>query len=195
MRKKIFRSEIAVAMAVLLVSLLVAGSFLYGYFNKTQSVRLKEELNLVSGIVDEYGEDYLKKLDSDVFRFTLIQPDGTVIFDTKAEPNEMDNHLDREEVKEALVNGQGSSARYSPTLAEKNFYEAVRLRNGNILRIGVSQVSIGTLAAEMFPSIMAIIPTAVILAFLLSKKWQKALSDPFTKPILTVRRNVMSTKN
>ena len=121
MRKKIFRSEIAVAMAVLLVSLLVAGSFLYGYFNKTQSVQLKEELNLVSGIVDKYGEDYLKKPDSDVFRFTLIQPDGTVIFDTKAEPNEMDNHLDREEVKEALVNGQAAAHDTHRRLPKKTF--------------------------------------------------------------------------
>lgn len=178
MRKKIFRSDIAVAMAVLLVSILVAGSFLYGYFNKTQSVQLKDELNLVSGIVDEYGEDYLKNLHSDVFRFTLVQPDGTVIFDTKAEPTEMVNHLDREEIKEALLNGQGSSARYSSTLAEKNFYEAVKLENGNILRIGVSQVSIGTLAAEMFPSIIAIIFIAVIVAFLLSRKMAKSIVKP-----------------
>ncbi|MGN1442369.1 MAG: ATP-binding protein [Acutalibacteraceae bacterium] len=178
MRKKIFRSEIAVAMAVLLVSLLVAGSFLYSYFNKTQSVQLKEELNLVSGIVDEYGEDYLQKLDSDVFRFTLVAQDGTVLFDTKADPAEMGNHLDREEIKEALLNGQGSSARYSPTLAEKNFYEAVKLENGNILRIGVSQVSIGTLAAEMFPSIIAIILTAVMIAFLLSRKMAKSIVKP-----------------
>lgn len=178
MRKKIFHSEIAVAMVVLLVSLLVAGSFLYGYFNKTQSVQLKEELNLVSEIVNEYGEDYLQKLDSDVFRFTLVAQDGTVLFDTKADPDEMDNHLNREEIKEALVNGQGSSARYSSTLAEKNFYEAVRLKNGNVLRIGVSQVSIGTLAAEMFPSIVAIILTAVVIAFLLSRKMAKSIVKP-----------------
>lgn len=53
---------------------------MYGYFNKTQSVQLKEELNLVSGIVDEYGEEYLTELHSDVFRFTLRynKPGGKV---------------------------------------------------------------------------------------------------------------------
>ena len=118
MSKKIFRSIIAVAMVVLLTSLAIASTFLYDYFNKLQVAQLKEELSLVANNVDKVGIEYFDNFTSRVFRFTLVDAEGGVLYDSQATAADMENHLEREEIAEALLSGYGSSARYSSTLTE-----------------------------------------------------------------------------
>ena len=165
-------------MAVLIASLFFITAFLYDYFNKMQVVRLKEELSLAAGNAEKLGEDFFDSFDSSVFRFTLISSDGTVLYDSQANAAEMENHLDREEVAEAIENGSGSSARYSYTLTEKTFYEATRLENGNILRISINQVTVGALIIGMLPCICAIILFSLIVALVLSNKMAKSIVKP-----------------
>ena len=155
-------------MVVLLASIGIATSFLYDYFNDSQVKQLKAELSLVADTVNEVGVEYFENFDSTVFRFTVVDTDGTVLYDTQAKPSEMDNHADREEIAEAMMNGTGSSVRSSTTVTEKTIYEAVRLKNGNVLRIAVSQLTVGALILGMLPAIIAIIFFAVIVAGILS---------------------------
>lgn len=178
MSKRIFRSIMAVAMIVLLASLFIANSFLYGYFNQLQVSRLKEELSLVRAGVEREGTAYFDNFSSSVFRFTLISANGSVRYDSQATTAEMENHLGREEITEALQNGSGSSARYSSTLTERTFYEAVRLDNGDVLRISATQVTIGALLIRMSPAICAIILFSVITAIVLSKRMAKSIVIP-----------------
>ena len=131
MTNKIFRSIVSVAMVVLVASLFIASSFLYDYFNRSQVNQLKEELSLVAENVDKVGTEYFENFDSSIFRFTLVSSNGSVLYDSQAKAGEMENHLEREEISEALKDGSGSSARYSSTLTERTFYEATRLENGN----------------------------------------------------------------
>ena len=181
MTKKIFRSIITVAMVVLLASLFIASSFLYDYFNKSQVTQLKEELSLVATNVDKVGTEYFDNFDSSVFRFTLVSADGSVLYDSQAKAEDMENHLDREEIAEALENGNGSSARYSSTLTERTFYEATRLQNGNVLRISISQVTVGALILGMLPAICAIILISVVVALIMSHKMATAIVKPLNK--------------
>ena len=102
MTKKIFHSIFTVAFVVLLASIGIATSFLYDYFNDSQVKQLKAELSLVADTVNEVGVEYFENFDSTVFRFTVVDTDGTVLYDTQAEPSEMENHADREEIEEAL---------------------------------------------------------------------------------------------
>ena len=181
MTKKIFRSIISVAMVVLLASLFIASSFLYDYFNKSQVSQLKEELSLVATNVDEAGAEYFDNYDSSMFRFTLVSADGTVIYDSQEKAEEMENHLDREEITEAIENGNGSSARYSSTLTERTFYEATRLQNGNVLRISASQVTVVALILGMLPAICAIVLISIIVALVLSDKMAKSIVKPLNE--------------
>lgn len=181
MSKKIFHSIITVAMVVLLASLVITNSFLYDYFNKSQVSRLKEELSLASAGVEQAGADYFDDFNSSVFRFTLISADGVVLYDSEVKTEEMENHLDREEIVEAIQNGKGSSARYSSTLTERTFYEAVRLTNGNILRISTTQVTIGALIIGMSPAIRAIILFSVVVAIVLSQRMAKSIVKPLNE--------------
>ena len=181
MTKKIFRSIITVAMVVLLASLFIASSFLYDYFNKSQVTQLKEELSLVATNVDKVGTEYFDNFDSSVFRFTLVSADGSVLYDSQAKAEDMENHLEREEIAEALENGNGSSARYSSTLTERTFYEATRLQNGNVLRISISQVTVGALILGMLPAICAIILISVVVALIMSHKMAKSIVKPLNE--------------
>ena len=181
MTGKIFRSITIVAMTVLLASLVLATSFLHSYFNQTQVDQLKEELSIVAGSVDNAGEEYFNNFNSSIFRFTLVSPEGEVLYDTQANQDEMDNHLKREEIAEALETGAGSSSRYSSTLTEKTFYEATRLKNGNVLRISVSQVTVGALILGMLPAVCAIILVSVVVAIIMSNKMATSIVKPLNE--------------
>ncbi|MBQ8758768.1 MAG: hypothetical protein IJZ20_03650 [Clostridia bacterium] len=89
MTKKIFQSIFTVALVVLLASIAIATSFLYDYYNNSQVKRLKAELALVADTVNEIGIEYFENFNSTVFRFTLIDTDGTVLYDTQANAKEM----------------------------------------------------------------------------------------------------------
>ncbi len=145
---------------------------------KLQVSRLKDELTIVSASVNDEGVKYFDKFNSSVFRLTLISSDGNVMYDSQADPESMGNHLDREEVSEALAHGRGSSDRYSSTLTERTFYEAQKLDNGEVLRISVDQASVGGLLIGMSPAIISIIVIAIILAILLSHRMSKNIVKP-----------------
>lgn len=178
MSRKIFRSVMTVAMVVLLSSLIIVNGFLYNYFNRLQVERLTEELSLATAGVEHSGVDYFENYNSSMFRFTVVSESGDVVYDSEAKTEKMENHLDREEIKEASATGRGSSARYSSTLTERTFYEAVRLKDGSILRISATQVTIGALIIGMMPAICAIILFSLVIAIILSDKAAKSIVKP-----------------
>ena len=139
MTGKIFKSILSVAIAVLLSSLVIIIGVLYPYFGGVQESQLKDELSLAADATEQLGESYLEGLDYDRYRLTWVDADGTVIFDSHADAAAMENHADREEIKEALVAGNGSSTRQSSTLTEQTIYEATQLNDGSVLRISVSR--------------------------------------------------------
>lgn len=181
MTKKIFQSIFTVALVVLLASIGIATSFLYSYFNESQVKQLKTELSLVADTVNEVGVEYFENFNSSVFRFTVVDEDGTVLYDTQVSPEGMENHAEREEIVEAFKDGSGSSARKSSTLTEKTFYEAVRLDNGNVLRISVSQLTVGALILGMLPAICAILLISAVVAGIMSHTMAKKVTEPLMK--------------
>ena len=178
MNKKIFRSIMAVAGAVLLASLLVIMASLYGYFGGVQEDQLRDELSLAAVSVEDSGEDYLRQVSSDRFRLTWIAGDGTVLYDTRADGESMENHGDRAEVKQALAQGEGESIRYSSTLLRQTVYCAKRLSDGTVLRISVSRATAGVLALGMFQPILLVLIVALILSALLARRLSRRIVEP-----------------
>ena len=101
MTKKIFQSIIIVAATVLLASLTIILGVFYEYFGNIQKGQLTDELNLASVSVIKDGVDYLEQLQSDHYRLTWIDTDGTVLYDTETGNEKLENHKDRAEVKTA----------------------------------------------------------------------------------------------
>lgn len=178
MTKRIFRSILGVAITVLLASLIIATSFLYTYFNRAQVGQLKDELSLISSVVEKVGVEYLYGFESSTFRFTLISHNGTVIYDTKIDASLMESHLDREEVKEALEQGYGGSSRYSSTLTEKTLYESVKLQDGNVLRVSISSLTVAALIFGMLLPITAIVILAISVSLILARSMAKRITEP-----------------
>lgn len=178
MNKKIFRAIMAVAGAVLLASLLVIMASLYGYFGGVQEDQLRDELSLAAVSVEDSGEDYLRQVSSDRFRLTWIAGDGTVLYDTRADGESMENHGDRAEVKQALTQGEGESIRYSSTLLRQTVYCAKRLSDGTVLRISVSRATAGVLALGMFQPILLVAIAALILSALLAGRLSRRIVEP-----------------
>jgi len=181
MTSKIFKSILTVAIAVLLASIIIIIGFLYPYFSNVQVSQLKDELSLASEAVQQLGESYLKNLDSDRYRLTWVNGDGTVIFDSHADAGAMENHADREEIKEALVSGSGSSIRQSSTLTEDTIYEAVRLDDGSVLRISVSRATAFVLVLGMLQPIVIVLGIAIALSALLAHRMAKKVVEPLNK--------------
>ena len=181
MTSKIFRSIFATSIVVLLATLVIITSFLYDYFTNIQINQIKDELSIASVGIEQSGEAYLEKLKSDNFRLTWVDSDGTVLFDSQVDKAEMDNHLDREEIAEALETGKGSSSRRSATLTEKTLYEAVLLSDGTVLRISVKRASGFILLLGMMHPVIIVIIIAVIISAVLANKMSKRIIEPLNK--------------
>ena len=179
MTKKIFRSTVAVGLAVLLASLLIIMGALYSYFGHVQEQQLRDELSIAAAaMTDGDGKAYLSQLHSDDYRITWLKADGTVLYDTRADASAMENHAQRQEVRQALANGAGESSRYSATLLEKTLYYARRLPDGTVLRLSASRVTMGVLLLSMLPAILAVIAVALILSAILAGRVSRHIVRP-----------------
>lgn len=181
MTKKIFRSIVIVAANVLLASLVIISSFFYEYFGRLQRQEMKDELYLAATAVEHGGDDYLKNISSGHFRLSLIAKDGSVLYDTAADAESLENHGGREEIKQALESGEGESIRYSSTLLQKTIYCAKRLDDGRVLRISVSRATVGAIAMGMISPIIAVGVGALILSGVLASRLAKRIVEPLNK--------------
>ena len=179
MSKKIFRSIWFVTLIVFLASLLLIMGALYSYFSGVQRSQLRSQTHLAAQGVQRCGKDYFTDLAADDFRMTWIAADGSILYDTDANADQMENHLQRAEVKEALRDGFGESSRYSSTLSEKQLYAAQRLSDGSVLRLSVVQATVWMLFLGFVQPICIVILLALLLSFLLASRLSKRIMEPF----------------
>ena len=178
MTSKIFRSTVFIAVMVLLCSLGIVMGVLYNHFTGVQVQQLKDELSLAVTGTEQYGNAFLENVEADRFRVTWIDTDGTVLFDTQADQSTMENHANREEIREALQNGNGSAVRTSYTLTKQTFYEAQKLKDGTVLRISTSQESAWFLMIDMLWPIILVALLAIGLSAILARRMAIKIVEP-----------------
>ena len=183
MTKKIFRSMMITAGTVLLASMVIIMGCLYEYFCGVQEQQLKDELSLAAAAMEQEddGTAYLSTLHSDRYRLTWVASDGTVLYDTQAEAAAMENHAQRQEIKQALLAGQGESSRYSATLLEKTLYHAQRLTDGTVLRISISRATAGVLVLGMLQPFLVVLVLALVLSALLARRLARHIVEPLNE--------------
>lgn len=179
MSKRIFKAMMAVTLTTLLVCMALFIAILFPYFETQLSDELRNELEYLSPNVERDGLGYLERLGDGQNRLTLIDADGTVLFDSDADPAQMENHADRPEVIQAIAEGAGESSRYSETLTEKTINCAILLENGQVLRISSTQYSSMALLASLTPSLLLVLIFAALVAVTIAYK----LSQRLTKPL------------
>ena len=178
MTSKIMKSILSVAIAVLMASLTIITGILYPYFGSVQESQLKDELSLAASATQQLGKGYLEKLNADRYRLTWVNADGTVIYDSHVDAATMENHADREEIREALASGTGSSTRQSSTLTEQTIYEATRLNDGSVLRVSVSRATVLVLVLGMLRPIAIVLVIAIVLSAWLAHRMAKTIVAP-----------------
>ena len=178
MTKRIFRSIVIVATLVLFVCFGVTMGVLYSHYSDLHWQQLGNELTIAQNGLEQYGEDYLDALSKGNFRFTWIEKSGTVLHDTQTSYETMDNHADREEIKEAFVYGSGESQRYSDTVTTKMLYKAVKLQDGSVLRISTAQDSVLALLLEVLLPLVLIYVIAIAVSLMLARRMAKRIVNP-----------------
>ena len=181
MTQRIFKSIFFVALVVFLASLLLIMGFLYGYFSDVQKTQLQMQTELAAHGVNLDGESYFEGLEADDYRVTWILADGTVLYDNYSDESSMENHLKREEVREALQYGFGESERKSATLEERALYAAQKLEDGSVIRLSIAQSSILTLILGMLQPICVVFSIALVLSLTLAYRLSKNIVEPLNK--------------
>lgn len=181
MTKRIFRSIFTVAAVILLASFVLITGVLYEYFSNKQVDQLNMQTHLAAQGLEAAGEDYLSDMDISGCRLTWIAADGTVLYDSQAEQSGMENHADREEVRQALKTGHGESMRYSTTLMERQLYSADRLSDGTVVRISDTQYTPLTLILGMIQPVIIIALIALLLSLLLASHMAKRIVKPLNE--------------
>lgn len=136
MKQRLFRSILLLTGAAVGLVLLLFFWVSCQYITQDSFASLKREANLLI-VADGEGNVPVSELQRLQLtdRVTLITPDGHALYDNYADAKSMENHLQREEVQEALKGGEGRSRRASETLGKNILYYAVRLQDGNVLRL------------------------------------------------------------
>ena len=181
MTKKIFRSIVLAAGSVLLASMVIIMGCLYGYFGGVQEAQLRDELGLAAVLTQDNGEAGLRQVDTRQFRLTWIAADGTVLYDTDADAETLENHAARAEVQQAMKDGEGESVRYSTTLLEKTMYCAKLLDDGTVLRISRSQATVGVLLLGMLQPFLVVLLAALLLAAVFAKRLSRRIVEPLNQ--------------
>ena len=165
-------------MIVLLASIFLIMGILHGIFESQLEDQLQKETAFVATAIENEGISYFDNLSKDGDRVTLIDRDGTVLADSQVDVSKLENHGDREEVKQAETEGRGQSVRYSSTMTEKTVYYAQKLDNGQILRISADQFTIVTILLGISQPIAIVVIAAIVLSLILSTNVAKHIVEP-----------------
>ena len=177
MTGKLFRNSMAVAVTVMVLSIALFMGMLYQHFTDQIMGELQTETQLVAQGVEVEGLNYLQGMESRN-RITWVAGDGTVLYDSQADASKMENHADREEIRQALENESGTAQRYSATLAQQTLYAAQRLSDGSVIRMASAQQTVVVVLLSMIQPILLILGIALIISAGLASRMTRGIIRP-----------------
>lgn len=182
MAKKTLYKIFAFGVSVITITAVLILSVFYSYSDN----QLKEQLRVVESVVEnQLAQDddtafISNHIDKNV-RITLVAKDGTVIADSQESANKLGNHLNRQEIQQAIKNGEATVTRHSDTQGKKIYYFAKQLDNGNILRVSTEAKSIGKFFSDYIMYIFLCIIVVIVTAVFVSMGITKSIVKPITQ--------------
>ena len=172
------RRRFMMAMGSVVIFLLSTGLIMlaiFDYFSEAQRQELKLQTSMAAQGVELGKLSYLEGLPLGNYRITWIEDNGQILYDSQPQEQEMENHLNRKEVQQALAEGYGESQRYSTTMLEKMIYSAQRLSDGSVIRVSMPQHTIFLFILDMaFPIAIIVMLVCVILVIFSYRQTKKA---------------------
>lgn len=170
-----------VVTAIAIVVFTVVGSFvLQSNLAHIAKNELYVEAEIIAATLNNAPDDtaVLASLDLDDVRLTLVNSDGTVSFDTDESASQMENHKDRPEIAGALADGHGSSERASDTVGEVMLYEAVRLKDGSVIRIAQAQEGFFSILISFIGPFFFIAIIVIVVSYIAARRESRAIIAP-----------------
>ncbi len=182
MKKKINQMLLIISIIAITCTMFLITMIYYDLFQKQVMEDLRAYTSLIDdsdevGTVKQTGE----KIKEYGIRITLVDHNGQVIYDNEADSAQMENHSTRPEIAEALNTGEGQAVRRSDTLSKSTFYYAVRLEDGDVLRVAKDAGSIYSIFAKSFVSMLVVLVFLVIFSMVLAHFLTAKLILPIEK--------------
>lgn len=182
MKNKLFRQIFIACMLVFAMTFGVMMAVLAKYYEQKNRAELEDRTQYIASIADAQGWECLAEIEhTEQIRITIVNADGSVLYDSQRNAQHLGNHGEREEIREAMEEGTGDSFRYSETLSKRTVNYAVKLKNGEILRLSMLQNTVLELLVNMLNPMMGVVLLAVLLALLLASRFTKALLEPIRR--------------
>ena len=183
LQAKLQQSVSLVIVITLLASYMMAIFLVYNQTSASMREEIEKEADYLAAAVSITGEEHLEDLDTAFpdTRITLIDREGTVIYDTDQYEITFVNHLDRPEVVSAAGKGRGSDVRRSDSLGEEMYYYAILLEDGNILRISRAADTALRTAVHILPIVLIIGAGLMLIGLLLTRRRLISLIDPINR--------------
>ena len=168
---RVFVTIFVCAMAVIVAFTVLGAFFVQNTLADATSANLAQETELIAAALDEQQEPipFLRSLDREDLRITLINKDGSVAYDNEASPSTLPNHGE---------SGSGSAERASSTLDEIMLYRAVALDNGQVVRLAQAQPGVAAILLSMVAPMLLIAAAGAVLSFFMARRESRAIIAP-----------------
>ncbi|MCL2406139.1 MAG: ATP-binding protein [Defluviitaleaceae bacterium] len=180
MQKRIFVNFVGV---ILFCVVFLALSFGFLFYRSTQAhemAAIRDKANLVADLLNQNIAASHEAIDSGGTRITIISPDGWALSDSHAGADLNINRSDRSEFVQAISYGSGEAIRSSDTLGAETFYYAIRLDDGNVLRLSRTLYSLGLVFISTIPALMVITVIVLVIAHLIAHRLTRLIIKPLT---------------
>ena len=183
MKRRIFIYIVElVLISVLLLSALLS-ILVYNSVKKNEIDAVKDRAGMIADLLNSGLTEQIQFADffnyaHSAARMTVISADGTVLLDNKADAADMENHLNRAELIQALRNGVGEDTRTSETLGDETYYYAIALNDGNVIRVSKTMSSIAGVFSSLLPAVLAVTALILLLAAFVANRLTKRIVDP-----------------
>lgn len=185
MRKRIFKNMFTLASIMLLISAIGTFIIYYHFMTKQIETQMAQEGECIVNAIEMFEAEadvyaYMDKFsDEKQLRLTLIMPSGSVIYDNMNSTGLMENHGARPEVMDAQKYGTGQSVRVSDTFGRRNFYYAIRMDDGNVIRLAYTT----NITFQMMLSVVPFVLVCVIGCLVIGMMVAGNMTEKIIKPI------------
>ena len=182
MKKRVYLLLTQISLLAILCSLVTVAFVFYKGFEK----QVFNDLEIIAHLYADLDLETINSIEEDVFltnniRVSVIDEKGTVIYDNNAVIGNMNNHSDREEVKEAQTYGSGDAVRRSTTLEKSLFYYALRTDDGKVVRIARESNNIITIFRQYLPVFWIMIIMLFTLCMVVARYFTRKLLTPIER--------------
>lgn len=182
MKRRIFRNEVILVVLAVVLTFFSMSWFMYSNLSEQMQENARDECRIMAYAVNTYGEEYVETAGGRTHnRVTLIDSDGTVLYDSVEEASSMENHSGRPEFERAVQSGSAQLSRFSDTLETQTYYYAIRLDNGGVLRLASSFDSVFSFIFSGMAGVILLILAILIVALMFANRMTRKLVEPINQ--------------